>query len=494
MKSRVHHADDRLHEECGVVGVFGLDEAALRAVPGLNALQHRGEEGCGIAALDAGEIRTRLRVGQVGENFGSGKADKIRRQLPGHAAIGHTRYSTAGGSTEKNLQPFVVRLERGQVALAHNGNLTNAGVLERQLTASGSIFNSTSDTEVILQLMARPQLGGNDVVVRFASALQHIEGGYALVGLSATDNVMFAARDPNGIRPLVQGELKVGKQTAVVLASETCALKHMGAEFVRNVAPGELLVVRLDGAGKAVCQTTRFAEPAPYRPDIFEFIYFSRPDSAFDGISISGARYKMGEQLAAENADIVADIVVPVPDSGRHAALGFAAASGTPLAEGIVRSHYVGRTFILPTQDGRDEAVSHKHTIDTAVVTGRHVALVDDSLVRGTTMRQLVTAMLDSGAASVSVLIACPPILHGDYYGIDMPARDALFAVRYANDSSAMQQAIGASELRFLSLDGIYRAILNEPRNPLAPQLADHVLTGEYPTPLADCVAGFTPR
>ena len=487
--------DDKLREECGVVAVFGVDEAALHAALGLHELQHRGEEACGVVSLDsAGVMHTRLRMGHVGEHFGDAKAGKLRQRLPGYAALGHTRYSTAGGSTEANIQPFVMRLSCGTVALGHNGNLTNANILEEQLTESGSIFRSTSDSEVILQLMARP--GGNGVVSRFVDALKQIEGGYALAGLGADEKVLFAARDPNGIRPLVMGWLPHAKGEALVLASETCAIEEMGARVERAVLPGEVIEARMNNFGEVALKSTFPLPPAPYRPDVFEFIYFARPDSVFDGISISQARQRMGHELARENPQLTSAVlpnavVVPVLDSGLDSALGFVAASGIPQAPGLLRSHYAGRSFIQPSQDGRDQMVSRKHRVNRAEVMGKEVVLVDDSLVRGTTMGRLVREMYAKGATAVHVLIACPPILHGDYYGIDMPDEDRLFAVRHNGDVAAMCDELGATSLTYLSIDGLYRAILGHARNPAAPQLADHVLTGDYPTRLADRAAGM---
>jgi amidophosphoribosyltransferase len=458
---------DRLREECGVFGVLGHPQAAALTALGLHALQHRGQEAAGIVAFDGERFSSERRLGLVGDHFSN--AQTIER-LPGNAAVGHVRYATTGATILRNVQPLFAELAAGGLAVAHNGNLTNGLTLRRELIAEGAICQSTSDTEVVLLLTARSRR--NRIVDRFVEALQQIEGAYALVAL--TNKKLIGARDPLGIRPLVLGEL----DGCPILASETCALDIIGAKFVRDVENGEVVVIDESGI-------TSF-KPFPARkarPCIFEYIYFARPDSIVHGRSVYDARKAMGAELARE-APAAADVVVPVPDSGVPAALGYAHALGLPFELGIIRNHYVGRTFIQPTQAIRESGVKLKHNANRAVIEGKRIVLIDDSIVRGTTSVKIVQMMRDAGAREVHFRISSPPIAHPDFYGIDTPERDKLLAARM--NLEEMRAFIGADSLAFLSVDGIYRAMGLPGRDPVSPQFTDHCFTGDYPTPLAD--------
>jgi amidophosphoribosyltransferase len=462
--------DDRLREECGVFGIFGHPDAAAITALGLHALQHRGQEAAGIVTFDRQQFHSERRLGLVGDTFS--RRDVIDR-LPGTAAIGHVRYSTTGETVLRNVQPLFAELEGGGFAVGHNGNLTNGMTLRRELVREGAMMQSTTDTEVILHLVARARR--NRFVDRFIEALRAIEGAYSLVGL--TNKKLVGARDPLGIRPLVIGKL----DGCPILASETCALDIIGAQYVRDVENGEVVVFDEDGA-----HSHKPFPPMAPRPCIFEYIYFARPDSIVGGRHVYDVRKAMGEELAGE-APARADVIIPVPDSGVPAGIGFAQASGLPYELGIIRNHYVGRTFIQPTQAIRDQGVRMKHSANRAVVAGKRIVLVDDSIVRGTTSRKIVQMMRDAGAAEVHFRIASPPITHADYYGIDTPERDKLLAATY--DLEGMRQFIGADSLAFLSIDGIYRAMGEKGRDPLRPQFTDHCFTGDYPTPLTDQTA-----
>jgi amidophosphoribosyltransferase len=468
---------DRLHEECGVFGVFGHPDAAAVTALGLHALQHRGQEAAGIVSFDGARFHAERRLGLVADNFSS--ASVIER-LPGANAIGHTRYSTTGETVLRNVQPLFAELDTGGFAIGHNGNLTNAMTLRRNLVRAGALYQSTTDTEAILHLVARSQRGR--FVDRFVDAIRQIEGAYALVALST--NMMIGARDPLGIRPLVIGEL----DGHTILASETCALDILGARYVRDVDNGEVVVITETGL-----TSLRPFPPQPMRPCIFEFIYFARPDSIVQGKSVYDVRKGMGIELARESA-VEADVVVPVPDSGVPAALGYSQESGVPFELGLIRNHYVGRTFIQPTQSVRELGVRLKHSANRAQVAGKRVILVDDSLVRGTTSVKIVRMIRDAGAREVHFRLASPPILHSDYYGIDTPERDKLLAARM--NLEEMCAYIGADSLAFLSVEGLYRAMGESERNALNPQFTDHCFTGDYPTPLSDLDAadGFKPR
>ena len=459
--------DDRPRLECGVFGVFGADDAAALTTLGLHALQHRGQEACGIASFDGQRFFNERHLSHVAEAFGG--ADLTHR-LPGRAAIGHTRYSTAGGSFLRNVQPMFADLETGGIALGHNGNLTNFHVLREELVAEGAIFQSTSDSEVILHLIARSRKAR--MIDRFTEALKRIEGGYALVCL--TNRKMIGARDPLGIRPLVLGEL----DGAYVFASETCALDMVGARFVRDVEHGEVVVI--DEAGVT---SHRPFPAASARPCLFEYVYFSRPDSVVNGRSVYDARKRMGARLSRERpAD--ADIVVPVPDSGVPAALGYAQARGLPYELGILRSHSAGRTFIQPTQGVRELGVRLKHSPNRAVLAGKRVVLIDDSIVRGTTSLKIVRMVREAGATEVHLRSASPPILWPDFYGIDMPEREQLLAA--TKTMAEMEALLEVDSLGFLSVEGLYWAMDAGPRNPDRPQFTDHYFTGDYPTRLLD--------
>ncbi len=461
---------DRLREECGVFGIFGHEDAAAITALGLHALQHRGQEAAGIVAFDGQRFHSERRLGLVGDHFSS--TETIAR-LPGRSAIGHVRYATTGATVFRNVQPLFAELDAGGFAVAHNGNLTNGLSVRRDLIRDGAICQSTSDTEVILHLVARSRKPR--FVERFIDALRQIEGAYSLVGL--TNKKMVGARDPLGIRPLVLGEL----HGRYILASETCALDIIGARFVRDIENGEVVVISEDGI-----ESLKPFPAQTMRPCIFEYIYFARPDSVVHGRSVYAVRKAMGAELARESpAD--ADLVVPVPDSGVPAALGFAHGSGLPFELGIVRNHYVGRTFIQPTQTVRELGVRLKHSANRGVVEGKRIVLLDDSIVRGTTSIKIVQMMRDAGAREVHFRISSPPITHPDYYGIDTPERNKLLAATMGLEE--MRAYIGADSLAFLSVDGVYRAMGYERRDPVRPQFSDHCFTGDYPTRLVDAHA-----
>jgi len=458
---------DRLREYCGVFGIFDHPEATVLTALGLHALQHRGQEAAGIVAFDGKRFNSERRLGLVGDHFSQ---ESTIERLPGNSAIGHVRYATTGETILRNVQPLFAELNTGGFAIGHNGNLTNAHTLRRDLIEEGAIFQSTSDTEVILHLVARSRK--TRLVERFIEALRSIEGAYSLVVLS--NKKLIGARDPLGIRPLVIGELD-GKY---ILASETCALDIIGARFVRDVENGEIVVISEDGL-----ESVKPFPPQPMRPCIFEYIYFARPDSIVHGRPVYEVRKAMGAQLAREQK-IEADVVVPVPDSGVPAAIGYARESGLPFELGIIRNHYVGRTFIQPTQSVREIGVRLKHSANRSVVAGKRVILIDDSIVRGTTSVKIVQMMRDAGALEVHFLISSPPITHPDYYGIDTPQKEKLLAATHSLDE--MRQYIGSDSLAFLSIDGIYRAMGEAKRDPQRPQFTDHCFTGDYPTTLTD--------
>jgi amidophosphoribosyltransferase len=450
-----------------VFGIFGHPDAAAITALGLHALQHRGQEAAGIVSFDGKRFHSERRLGLVGDNF---SRREVIDRLPGTSAVGHVRYSTTGETILRNVQPLFAELNAGGFAIGHNGNLTNGIKLRRDLVREGAMMQSTTDTEVILHLVARSQR--NQFVDRFVEGLRQLEGAYAFVGL--TNKKLVGARDPLGIRPLVIGKL----DGCPILASETCALDMIGATYVRDVENGEVVVFDEEGM-----QSHKPFPPMAPRPCIFEYIYFSRPDSMVGGRPVYTIRKTMGAELARE-APAAVDVIVPVPDSGVPAALGFAQQSGIPYELGIIRNHYIGRTFIQPTQAIRDQGVRMKHAANRAVVAGKRIVLVDDSIVRGTTSRKIVQMMRDAGATEVHFRIASPPITHPDYYGIDTPERDKLLAATH--DLEAMRTFIGADSLAFLSVDGIYRAMGLAGRDPVRPQFTDHCFTGDYPTPLTD--------
>ena len=465
--------DDHLQEECAVFGIFGTDEASINTALGLHALQHRGQEAAGIVSFDGKTFFAHRGLGHVGENFGAGSSHIAN--LVGHVAIGHNRYSTSGNSNALlEIQPFSSELAFGGFALAHNGNLTNAARLRSSLVETGSLFQSSSDTEIIVHLVARSHQ--DTVTDRLIDALKQIEGAYSLVCVAK--DMLIGVRDPLGVRPLV-----LGKQgDAYVLASESCALDIVGAEIVRDLDPGEMVVITKAGI--------KSIKPFPAKQSrfcVFEYIYFARPDSVLEGRGVYHARKAIGAELAKESG-ASADLVVPVPDSGVPAALGYAEAANIPFELGIIRNHYIGRTFIQPTQQGRNDSVKMKHNANPATVRGKRVVLVDDSIVRGTTSRKIVAMIRAAGAAEVHMRIASPPTTNPCFYGVDTPDKDQLIAAKL--DIDAIAKEIGADSLAFISIDGLYRAMGEAGRNPDGPQFCDACFTGDYPIKLASGLSG----
>lgn len=460
--------DDHLREECGVFGIFGHPDASALTALGLHSLQHRGQEAAGIVSYDGKHFHAERRMGLVSEHFT--KASILDR-LVGTAAVGHVRYSTTGETILRNVQPLFADLAGGGFAVAHNGNLTNALTLRNELVGKGAIFQSTSDTEVVLQLVARSKRG--NTLSRFTDALFQIQGAYALAVL--TNKKLIGARDPLGIRPLILGQL----DGSYILASETCALDIIGAKFIREIENGEIVVITENGI-----ESYKPFPPMASRPCIFEYIYFARPDSIVQGRSVYDVRKDFGKQLARETHPD-ADVVIPVPDSGVPAAIGYASEAGIPFELGIIRNHYVGRTFIEPTQSIRAFSVKLKHNANRGIVEGKRIVLIDNSIVRGTTSLKIVQMMRDAGAREVHMRIASPPITHPDYYGIDTPEQNQLLAATHSLEE--MRKYIRADSLAFLSVDGIYKA-MGHPngRDPNNPAFTDHCFTGDYPTPLVD--------
>lgn len=459
--------DDRLNEECAVFGIHGHPDAAAHTALGLHALQHRGQEATGIVAFDGTHFHAHRDLGLVGDIFGS---EAVMARLPGHSAIGHNRYATSGATLLRNVQPLFADLAMGGFALAHNGNLTNATKLRRQLVERGAIFQSTSDTEVFIHLIATSSRGS--LIERMLDALTQVEGAYSLVAMTA-DSVI-GVRDPLGVRPLVLGRLG----DSWLFASETCAFDIIGADFVRDVEPGEMIV--LNGGEP---QSIRLMTTQPPRFCIFEFIYFARPDSVIAGTSVYEARKAIGRELARENLP-PADLVVPVPDSGVPAALGFAEESRLPFDLGIIRNHYVGRTFIEPGQEIRNLGVRLKHNANRSMLKGKRVVLVDDSIVRGTTSRKIVQMVRMSGASEVHMRIASPPITDPCFYGVDTPERSQLMAAQMSVDEIARH--LDVDSLAFISMDGLYRAMGLPGRDSQCPAFCDACFTGDYPIRLID--------
>ena len=460
-KSYYRH-DLKIKEECAVFGINDNDDAAALTALGLHALQHRGQEGCGIVTYDKKKFYSEKRLGLVGDNFT--KAQTLDK-LPGNAAIGHNRYSTSGGDTIRNVQPFFADIQGGGISIAHNGNLTNALMLRETLVKDGAIFHTTSDTETIVQLIARSKKIA--IIDKIIDALWQIQGGYALTILS--NEVLIGIRDPFGIRPLVLGKLN----HSYIIASETCALDIIGAKYLREIENGEIVVIK---NGKM-----RSIKPFPSktkRPCIFEYIYFARPDSILQGQCAYEYRKNLGTQLAKE-CDINPDIVVPVPDSGVPSALGFSQATDKNFELGLIRNHYVGRTFIEPSQNIRSLGVKLKLNANKSSIKDKVIALIDDSLVRGTTCHKIIKMLYDAGAKEVHVRIACPEIKFPDFYGVDTPTKKELLAANKSNEEIC--KYIGAKSLKFLSLDGLYRAMGYEKRNNEKPQFSDHHFTGDYP-------------
>ncbi len=459
--------DDKLREECGVFGVFGHPDAAALTVLGLHALQHRGQEASGIVSFDGTGFHAERHVGLVGDTFTD---PSVVESLAGDRAIGHNRYSTHGGSIEHNIQPLFAQFSGGGFAVAHNGNLTNALALQDELQRRGSIFQSTSDTEVIPHLIATSSR--TLLTDRIVDALHKIEGAWSLVCLSTKK--MIGCRDVLGVRPLVIGNL----DGATILASETCALDIIGARFVRDVKPGEMVIVTEDGI-----ESLFPFPPAKSRFCIFEYVYFARPDSSVEGRGVYEIRKRIGAELAREKP-AVADLVVPVPDSGTPAAIGYAEAAGLSFDLGIIRNHYIGRTFIEPSDAIRHMGVRLKHNANRDVLAGKRVVLVDDLIVRGTTSQKIVKMIRDAGAAEVHMRIASPPTAHSCFYGVDTPEEAQLIAARMSVE--AMADFIKVDSLGFLSIDGLYRAVGATDRDNDAPQFCDACFTGAYPTRLTD--------
>ena len=459
--------DDKPHEECGIFGVFGNDDAAAHTVLGLHALQHRGQEAAGIVTFDGQHFHNQRARGQVGDNFNS---EEVIGRLPGDSAIGHVRYATSGETVMRNVQPLFADFAFGGLAVAHNGNITNARALRTDLVNRGHLFQSTTDTEVVIQLIATSRQA--TVVERLADALSQVEGAYSLVLISRKK--VIGVRDPLGVRPLVLGEL----DGAHILASETCALDIIGADFVRDIEPGEIVVLDQDGVHSI--------KPFPSfkkRFCIFEYIYFARPDSVVEGTSVYEARKRIGAELARES-HIDADVIIPVPDSGVPAAIGYAAQAGVPFELGIIRNHYVGRTFIEPSDHIRHLGVKLKHNPNRAELEGKRVILVDDSIVRGTTSTKIVEMVRNAGADEIHMRVSSPPTMYSCFYGVDTPERAALLAAN--NDVAAMAGIIGVDSLSFLTMDGLYRAMGEDGRDNRNPQFCDACFSGAYPTQLTD--------
>lgn len=459
---------DKLHEECGVFGIYGNDNAAALTALGLHALQHRGQEAAGIVTYDGSLFYAHKALGLVGANF---SAQNIIDSLKGFAAIGHNRYATTGDGMLRNVQPLYADMDFGGFAVAHNGNLTNAHSLRQDLVKRGSIFQSTSDTEVIVHLVAISSK--KTIADKVTDAVRQIKGGYAL--LACADEQLIGLRDPYGIRPLVIGEL----DGTYILTSESCALDIIGAKFIRDVEAGEMVIITKDGLSSHFPFKKR-----QRRSCIFEYIYFARPDSFMDGQSVYETRKNIGVELAREAPALNADLVVPVPDSGTPAAIGFAQESGIPFELGIIRNHYIGRTFIEPGDNIRHLGVKLKHNANRRYLEGKSVVLVDDSIVRGTTSRKIVEMVREAGAREVHMRISSPPTSHSCFYGIDTPNSEELLA--HTKTTEDICKIIKADSLAYISLDGLYRAVGEEGRNSKTPQYCDACFTGEYPVELTD--------
>ena len=466
-KIKYKNYNPKLREECGVFGISNTPDASTLTALGLHALQHRGQEGCGIVSFDGNKYHSEKRFGLVGDNFNK---EKVLKNLPGNYAIGHNRYSTTGGAALRNIQPFFADTNAGGIGISHNGNLTNAITLRNKLVKDGAIFYTTSDTETIVQLVAKSKR--KKTIDKIIDAIFHIQGGYALVML--TQNTLIGVRDPYGIRPLVIGKLK----NSYVFTSETCALDIIGAKFVREVENGEIVFVENDEL-----KSLKPFPPRKIRPCIFEYIYFSRPDSILNGKTAYEYRKKLGEQLAKED-NLKADLVVPVPDSGNAAALGYSQQKKMDFDLGLIRNHYVGRTFIEPSQKIRSLGVKLKLNSNKSVIKNKKIILVDDSIVRGTTSHKISKMLYDSGAKEVHLRIASPEIKFPDFYGVDMPTKNELLAANKSIDE--MCDFISANSLKFLSLDGLYKAMGYEKRSDTYPQLTDHYFTGDYPVKIID--------
>lgn len=474
--------DDKFREECGIFGVIGVTDASRFVALGLHALQHRGQEAGGIVTYDTQHgFNSARRFGYVRDNFTN---TAVMKTLPGSLAIGHVRYSTTGSKPDsksqtviRDVQPFFGEFAMGGAAIAHNGNLTNANLLKRELIESGSIFHSSTDSECIIHLIARSS--AQSIPERMKDALRQVQGAFSVVAMTRTK--LIGVRDPLGVRPLVLG--RVGDGWA--LSSETCALDIIGAEFVREIQPGEMAVVNADGPH------SHFPfEPAKSRFCIFEHVYFSRPDSHIGGQSVYETREAIGMELAKE-APVDADIVCPVPDSGTPAAIGYAKQSGIPYGMGIIRNQFVGRTFIEPTEQIRNMGVLLKLNVNRALIRNKRVVLVDDSVVRGTTSRKIKEMILNAGAAEVHFRIASPPTAWPCFYGVDTPQREKLLAATMSEEE--MREHLSIDSLKFISLDGLYRAVgESKGRNASCPQYCDACFSGEYPVAPIDMISqGF---
>jgi len=451
-----------IKEECGVFGIFNNKDAATLTALGLHALQHRGQEGCGIVSFDGKKFYSERRLGLVGDNFTKGK---ILEKLPGNCSIGHNRYSTTGGNLIKNIQPFFADLHDGGISIAHNGNLSNARHIRAELVKSGSIFQTTSDTETIVQLIAKSKR--LKIVDKIIDTLFKIQGGYALTIL--TNQKLIGIRDPYGIRPLVIGKI----DKSYVLASETCALDIIGAKFIRSVENGEIVIITENNI-----ESIKPFPKVKERPCIFEYIYFSRPDSIINNVSIYEYRKKLGAELAKES-HIDSDLIVPVPDSGVPAAIGYSEQVKRNIELGIIRNHYVGRTFIEPTQQIRSLGVKLKHSINKSLIKNKSLTLIDDSLVRGTTSVKIIKMLYESGAKEVHLRIASPPIKYPDFYGVDTPNKNELLASKY--DLEEMRKFVNVKTLKFLTIEGLYKSMGEKKRDSSYPQFTDHCFTGDYP-------------
>jgi len=464
MTTKRAYEDDRFHDECGVFGVFGHPEAANLTYLGLYALQHRGQESAGIVASTGNDLNLHRAMGEVEEIF----QPDVLSKLKGSSSIGHTRYSTAGDKALLNAQPIMIDCNKGKVAVAHNGNLTNAGEWRRKLEHRGSIFQTNSDTEVIVHLIARSQ--ARNFPAALGDALNQLEGAYSLLVLTAEE--LYAVRDPRGFRPLALGKLKAPDGSeAWAVASETCAFDLINAQYVREVEPGEMLRI-----SKAGLEPIHFSPPKPHQFCIFEHVYFSRPDSTVFGRSVNESRERLGRLLAREHP-VEADMVVPIPDSGVPAAIGFSLESGIPFRMGLIRNHYIGRTFIEPSQAIRNFGVKLKLNPVRNLIAGKRVVLVDDSIVRGTTSRKLVRMVREAGAKEVHMRISCPPTISPCYYGVDTPTREELIAS--SNTPEEICKYLGADSLGYLSLAGLRQAV-----NDTAGDFCTSCYTGVYPTDL----------
>ena len=462
LKKKLRNFNPKIKEECGVFGISNAKDASALTALGLHALQHRGQEGCGIVTFDGNHYFSEKRFGLVGDNFNK---EKVLKKLKGNYAIGHNRYSTTGENTLRNIQPFFADTNAGGIGVAHNGNLTNSISLRKKLVEEGAIFYTTSDTETIVQLIAKSKR--KKTIDKIIDAIFQIQGGYALVML--TQNSLIGVRDPYGIRPLIIGKLN----NSYVLASETCALDIIGAKFIREVENGEIILIE----NSKIVSVKPFP-PRKIRPCVFEYIYFSRPDSILNGKSAYEHRKNLGIELAKEN-NLEADIVVPVPDSGNAAAIGFAQHLGMKFELGLIRNHYVGRTFIEPSQKIRSLGVKLKLNANQSTIKGKKIILIDDSLVRGTTSHKIIKMLYDAGAKEVHMKIACPEIRFPDFYGVDTPTKKELLAANKTNIEIC--KYIGAKSLNFLTLNGLYKAMGFDGRNDNYPQLTDHYFTGDYP-------------